>query len=446
MTSRLSTALWASVLAVACACSGEPAKAGLADTKGTGDSAAKPGHFTLKTDLSAVTAGSLADVTVLLSNAAGQPAPNVTVSIDVGPSSGSVATGSAVTDAQGRVTFPWLLGPVPIAQTLHLQAPASEPLEVTATTQLAQPFEPKAFAKIDPFLAARGWDGSTEDMAMAPDGTRAVLGVPGHFLQLDPSGDVTELVATGEKFGYPLGMQFGDDGTLYFCDSEGHALRKLTPARVVETLTTSDGQQPLIQPNDLTLDALGRVWFTDPCLGEVLRYDPVGKSTTVLATFNLGEQGGPNGIALSPDGKEVSVTTENVTLTCGKGGAPISKPLGRLWRADRSAAALTFAPRGAAMGIFGDGCTYDKLGNLYATFDDFTLVPEVALKASSLLVWPRGTDAPQAFLQSKTALFANPVFGKGNFGVDQLYLVLLAVAPVTEARGVQVFKASLLAP
>lgn len=383
-------------------------------------------------------ANQAAPLTVVVRDQAGKPWANQTIAFVAQPGSGKVAPASATTDAQGKATVTWTTGPAPIAQTVRATVDKLPPADLAGPMALAQPLEPPPFGKVATWLEDHKIDGSTEDMAVAPDGSYAVLGVPGHLLRLDPSGDVTEIVATGDPFTFALGMQFAADGTLWFCDSTGKALRKLTKDKVVATLTTTNGSKPLEQPNDLVLDDTGRVWFTDPCLGEVLRHDPATKATEVLATFDLATQGGPNGIALSPDGKHVVVTTENVTLLCGKGGAALDAPLGRLWQADRGDGKLTFAARGDSQGVFGDGCAYDQLGNLYATYDRFVTKPTIALEASVVAVYRKGEAQPVPFLRTTKALFANVVFGKGALGAGQLYTVLLAVPPFTpaEARGV----------
>lgn len=386
-----------------------------------------------------VVAGAPVKLAAFLRDASNKPVVGGAIAVSVLPASGKVDVAQQTTDAQGRIVLTWTPGPVPIVQGLRLQA-GKESLEQTAQVQVAQPLEPQFFGKVAAYLLAHQLDGSTEDVAFAPDGKMAVMGVPDHLLHIDAAGEVTELTTSGDKFTRPLGMAFDTTGNLWFCDSQDGALRMMAPDRKVSTLTTTDGKQALVQPNDLAVDGQGRVWFTDPCLGELLRYDPKAKTTEVLATFDLKTQGGPNGIALSSDGKDVAVTTENVLLTCGKGGAAMTDALGSLWRAPNGKAPLQFTAIGEHVGIFGDGCTYDALGNLYATFDLFTVDP-LAIKASVVLVWPKGATAPQPFLSATKALFANVVFGKGAFGADQLYLALLSVPPFTtdDARGLQRF-------
>lgn len=368
-----------------------------------------------------------------LKGGGGQSLAQRTVEIAVLPGSGQVTKATAQTDAQGRIAVDWMPGPVPIAQGVRLHTAGVTDLTIATPVEVPGPAEPTPFGKVAAYIADHQLSGPTEDVAFAPDGQGAVMGIPGHLLLVDVAGDVTELATTGDALSQPLGMAYDSDGNLWFCDSKAHALRKMAADRSVTTLVTAVDGEALIQPNDLAVGKDGRVWFTDPCLGKLFRYDPKTKTAERLATFDLKSQGGPNGIALSPDGMDVAVTTENVTLTCGKGGAAMGDPLGALWIAPNLMGPLKFSPLGKELGIFGDGCTYDALGNLYATFDQFELQPSIGLKASVVLVWPKGQAQPQPFLSTKKGLFANAVFGRGGFGEDQLYVALLTVPPFTPA-------------
>ena len=68
-------------------------------------------------------------------------------------------------------------------------------------------------------------------------------------------------------------------------------------------------------PNDVCVDAKGRIWFTDPCYGAdrsdlemdveaVYRIDADGKVTRVLTQKEIDR---PNGIAITPDDKTLYV-------------------------------------------------------------------------------------------------------------------------------------------
>ena len=299
------------------------------------------------------------------------------------------------------------------------------------------PVASQPFAKVHTYLSARGWDGSTEDLAIHPSGSHAVLGVPGHLLRVEPSGDVTELTTTGAALDGPLGLWFDPAGVLWVADAKAKAVKTVSPAGVVAVAFATNGKGALIQPNDLLVDGQGFVWLTDPCLGELVRWDPKTQKAEVLATFDLKTQGGPNGVALAPSGSHVVVTTENPGLLCALGGIPIDKKLGSVWRAALGTTPLQFQALAEGLGVFGDGCTFDAAGHLYATIDAFTLAGGITLEHSRVYGWALGAGAPVALVESKSVLYANVVFGHGAFAPGQMVLALLTVPPFTpdEARG-----------
>jgi gluconolactonase len=77
----------------------------------------------------------------------------------------------------------------------------------------------------------------------------------------------------------------------------------------VEVLADSFGAMPLNQPNDVTIDSKGRIYFTDfaPPVG-VYRIDPDGKVSRLLAPPQIEK---PNGIMISPDDKTLYLVEAN---------------------------------------------------------------------------------------------------------------------------------------
>ena len=71
--------------------------------------------------------------------------------------------------------------------------------------------------------------------------------------------------STWAQTGAPNGHKVLADGTHLICDASRHALLHLAAdgSELKPAATESDGE-PLRGPNDLTLDALGGVYFTDP--------------------------------------------------------------------------------------------------------------------------------------------------------------------------------------
>jgi len=113
-----------------------------------------------------------------------------------------------------------------------------------------------------------------------------------------------------EKSGEANGLRFDPQGRLIACEGKaGRVTRTDMKTGKIEVLVDQFGGKPLGAPNDLELDARGRIYFTsrlantDSKLGNVnavYRIDPDGKTQRILA---IPEIDMPNGIATSPDDK-----------------------------------------------------------------------------------------------------------------------------------------------
>lgn len=159
-----------------------------------------------------------------------------------------------------------------------------------------------------------------------------------------PKGEITRVLADGRKLlfartgGGPNGMALGADGWLYVCNNGGITTREwqglilvgaappgwrggsiqrvgLATGRI-ETLyetgvSAQFGDVPLRAPNDIVLDGQGGFWFTDN--GKSL-----GRQKDISGVFHALCDGsrctevvfpmdGPNGIGLSPDGRQLYV-------------------------------------------------------------------------------------------------------------------------------------------
>lgn len=117
------------------------------------------------------------------------------------------------------------------------------------------------------------------------------------------------------------GLVFGGDGKLYACCVRGRSILRYGPTGVAETVVDRLEGLRLNTPNDLAVDAQGRVWFTNPWnamlmepgekeeLGceAVLRADPSpdGGWRTVSLTRDLSN---PNGILVSHDQRRLYVS------------------------------------------------------------------------------------------------------------------------------------------
>ncbi len=121
-----------------------------------------------------------------------------------------------------------------------------------------------------------------------------------------PDGNVQIWAETGA----PSGHKILADGTHIVCDFE--LVRLDAAGKFLETVATDCGGQPIRKTNDLTLDSLGGVYFTDPGVAtEGALEDEKGKLCYVDAdgaTHLVAEKlGFPNGVILTPDGETLLV-------------------------------------------------------------------------------------------------------------------------------------------
>ena len=133
------------------------------------------------------------------------------------------------------------------------------------------------------------------------------------------------------------GLLFDKAGRLLACDSAQRRIIRIDPDGQVTVLTDKFEGKRYNEPNDLTLDSQGRLYFSDPRYGEsagkeqlddkgrtiegVYRLDPDGKVTRVLGR----EVQRANGVLVSPDDKYLYVADNDNNH---EGGAR------KLWRFD----------------------------------------------------------------------------------------------------------------
>lgn len=165
--------------------------------------------------------------------------------------------------------------------------------------------------------------GLTESPAVAPDGSIYFSDIafgkdPGMIHRYDPiTGDVTVFSADSHKSN---GLFFDSQGRMLACEGSGHGGRAIvrydmaTGERTV--LTDRFEGKRYNAPNDLCLDAAGRIYFTDPrYVGDeprelahmsVYRIDLDGTVHEVTRAVSK-----PNGIAISPNGHTLYVAEHN---------------------------------------------------------------------------------------------------------------------------------------
>ncbi|HWB10321.1 MAG TPA: serine hydrolase [Pirellulales bacterium] len=185
---------------------------------------------------------------------------------------------------------------------------------LTASPRAGEPiFAPGATLKIE---ADNGPGG--EGPAWHPE-----LGVltsgQGHIFRLDREGR-SSIFRQGAGTN---GLVFDTEGRLLACEAEDRRVTRTEPGGAITVLTDRYQGRRYNQPNDLTLDSKGRVYFSDPRYGSregleivddegktiegVYRIDPDGKVTRVLGR----ELERPNGLLVSADDRYLFVADNN---------------------------------------------------------------------------------------------------------------------------------------
>ena len=205
----------------------------------------------------------------------------------------------------------------------------------------------------------------SEGPAWHPDGFLIFEDIPrNRILKLDANDKVTVF---REPSGHSNGLTFDREGRLLAAEGNStdggrRISRTEKDGRVVSLADKFNGKR-LNSPNDLAVDAKGRVYFTDPRYGardgveqdkeSVYRIDPDGKLTRIIDSVSK-----PNGIAVSLDQKTLFVADND----------PMAKRV--LLAFDLAADGSASRPRvlhdfGTGRGI--DGMTLDSTGRIWAT-------------------------------------------------------------------------------
>jgi sugar lactone lactonase YvrE len=348
---------------------------------------------------------------------------------------GSVTPTRVTTDAAGEARVDWTLGALPLENRLIVSAGALASGSLSVTLDPPAPLEPEPFANVDAWLSERVVDGSTEDLAFSPSG-ELVMGYPGGLLAVTSQGAIRAVQTSGEALGHPLGLAYDQRGDLFIADADLDALMAVSPNGVVRKVAYRDGVEPFVAPNDVAVGADGTAYLSDPCAGKIYAIAPDTGEILGRLAFDVGTEGGPNGVVVGHDGA-LWATTENTALLCGHDAIELTAPLAGLYRIPLSDGALGEKTAiAASLGVFGDGLAFDNAGNLYAIFDT---VKDFAVDESIVYVLPSGGTTPVRAFAARGRIFANLAFGAGDFGSTHMYLALLAVPPFTEAsaRGLE---------
>jgi gluconolactonase len=155
----------------------------------------------------------------------------------------------------------------------------------------------------------------TEGPAEGPDGCVYFSDIGNRIMRFDPKSGKT--TAFRDPSGRSNGLKFDAKGRLVACEGAntggGRRISVTEKDGTVKALATQFDGKKFNSPNDLTLDAKGRIYFSDPrYVGDekreldhesVFRVDPDGKVTRVTTDTTK-----PNGVVIAPDGKTLYVS------------------------------------------------------------------------------------------------------------------------------------------
>lgn len=259
---------------------------------------------------------------------------------------------------------------------LWLGATACLTLAATFPTSAQEPFVagPKPEVRVA-FVEGPAWHASGNVFFTDIENNRIV--------RRDPAGNPH---VYREPAGRANGLAFDLQGRLIACEGAGEGgNRRVTRAEPNGTITVLTDRFPdggvarrYNSPNDLVVDSIGGIYFTDPRYGPredleivdaqgapiegVYRIDPKGTVVRVIAGPGKGEGvQRPNGIDLSPDGRWLYVVdNQNSTPTGNR----------KIWKFPRAADGAIDAKKGQAIVDFGDGrggdgMAVDREGRIY---------------------------------------------------------------------------------
>ncbi len=222
-------------------------------------------------------------------------------------------------------------------------------------------------------VVALGKVAFTEGPVWHPDGSVYFSDVENdRIMRLTPSG-TTEVFRSPS--GRANGLVFDHDGRLVACEGGNRRVTRTEADGSITVLADRYEGKQFNSPNDITIDAKGDLFFTDPRYGDrsnlelfdeggkavegVYRISPDGKVNRILAQ----EIERPNGIAVSPDDQNLFVA---VNTNDAQGNAR------ELWRFELNERRDVVSGSGKKLFDWGsdrgpDGMAIDRAGRLYVT-------------------------------------------------------------------------------
>ncbi len=153
----------------------------------------------------------------------------------------------------------------------------------------------------------------------------------------------------------PAGTLLRENGDIVIVDNKYRAVLNLSPDGTVGVVAEKIGDQPLNSLNDVTADAKGNLYWTDPAgssadkpIGNIFRVTATGQVDKVATGLAF-----PNGLDVDPSGQNLylieSQSQKILRYTLPAEGQPLPAP-------------VVFHELG---GSGGDGCAFDAAGNLW---------------------------------------------------------------------------------
>ena len=177
--------------------------------------------------------------------------------------------------------------------------------------------------------------------------------------RITPSGVVTEFLDGISAGSAPLGITNGPDGNLWFTEYDAGRIGRITPAGVVTEF--SAGISPGSSPRSIVTGADGNLWYTDTNGRRIGRISTAGVVTEF--SIDTGVGGGPNAITRGPDGNvwwtesggigRITPAGVVTRFTGGGEGMGIAAgPDGNLWTTEYFGPIRRFTTGGVLTGTF----------------------------------------------------------------------------------------------
>ena len=116
---------------------------------------------------------------------------------------------------------------------------------------------------------------------------KVVAGNPRNWISVDGVGE-------NAAFGYPQGLTFHSNGSLYLADTANKKIRIISPERAVTTLALKSIEVPMEAPHSMAFDSAGNLYVSDRNLSVIHKITPDGVCTVFAGS--PGQDGHVDGV------------------------------------------------------------------------------------------------------------------------------------------------------